>query len=93
MNDIIGRLSKHKDRYIRGNESVYKTCLLSSNIFLSEKVTTEAEDQKILLHCLTILVDTLEKTRESVSRKEHLSPILQVRPSLPGEWGRICRWM
>ena len=43
-----------------------------------EKVTSEVEDQKILLHCLTILVDTLEKTRESVSTKEHLSPILLV---------------
>ena len=47
-------------------------------LFLVAKVTTEAEDQKILLHCLTILADTLEKTRESVSRKERLSPILQV---------------
>merc|ERR1719234_2238549 len=48
-----------------------------SLIPVKEKVTSEIEDQKILLHCLTILADTLEKTREPVSKKEHLSPILQ----------------
>merc|ERR1719234_3061589 len=34
-----------------------------SLIPVKEKVTSEIEDQKILLHCLTILADTLEKTR------------------------------
>jgi len=47
------------------------------------KITSELEDQRILLHCLTILADTLEKTKDSVSKKEILcDPLKEMEKGL-----------